>query len=119
MGLDMGPAWTKGVPQYGGTLDRNALQTRAKEGPAEVALETRQRWAFTYGDKIEDLYRELEKDPAQAQEIVLGVPRVELEHVATEEDASTGEDFLWRRTKLRLFLDESGRETIEEWFAKN
>ena len=48
-----------------------------------------------------------------------GVPRVELEHAASVEDARTGEDFLLRRTKLCLFLDEAARETVEAWFARN
>ncbi|WP_108682876.1 glycerol-3-phosphate dehydrogenase [Methyloceanibacter sp. wino2] len=119
MGLDMGPPWTKGVPQYGGTLDRDALRTRAEEGPAAIAPQTRQRWAFTYGDKIDDLYAALEKDPAVAEEIAPGVPRVELEHVATVEDASTAEDFLWRRTKLELSLDQPSHDKVEEWFLYN
>jgi len=119
MGLDMGPAWTKGVAQYGGTLDRATLRTRAEAGPKSASPQTRKRWAFTYGDKIDDLYGQIEKDPALAEEIVPGVPRVELEHAAAVEDASTGEDFLWRRTKLRLTLDERACGTVEDWFAKN
>ncbi|ODR96515.1 hypothetical protein AUC70_14640 [Methyloceanibacter stevinii] len=119
MGLDMGPPWTKGVPQYGGTLDRDTLRARAGEGPTAVSPETRQRWAFTYGDKIDDLYQALEKDPALAEEIAPGVPRVELEHVATVEDASTAEDFLWRRTKLELSLDQASHDKVEEWFLHN
>ena len=119
MGLEMGPAWTKNTPQYGGTLDRKTLLARAAEGPAVVSQHTRQRWAFTYGDKIETLYGQLQTDPGLAEEIAPGVPRVELEHVASVEDAGTSEDFLMRRTKLQLFLDEAGREMIEDWFAKN
>ena len=119
VGLEMGRAWTKGVPQYGGTLDRDTLGARAEQGPSAVAPQTRLRWAFTYGDKIEDLYSAIEKDPALADEIAPGVPLVELEHVAAVEDASTAEDFLWRRTKLELLLDAAGRQTIEDWFAKN
>jgi len=119
MGLDMGPAWTKGVPQYGGTLDRDALRARADNGPGAVSRQIRQRWAFTYGDKIDDLYANLQKDPALAREIAPGVPQGELEYAAAVEDARAGEDFLWRRTKLGLFLDRPSRDKIEEWFATN
>jgi glycerol-3-phosphate dehydrogenase len=119
LGLEMGPAWTKNVLQYGGTLDRKTLHARAAEGPAVVSQQARRRWAFTYGDKIEALYDRLQADPGLAEEIAPGVPRVELEHVASIEDASTAEDFLMRRTKLQLFLDNAGREMIEDWFAKN
>jgi len=30
----------------------------------------------------------------------------------------TAEDFLLRRTKLHLLLDDKGREQIRSWFAK-
>ncbi|MEM7191399.1 MAG: glycerol-3-phosphate dehydrogenase C-terminal domain-containing protein, partial [Pseudomonadota bacterium] len=119
LGLDMGPNWTKGVPIYGGTLDRTALLARANDGPASIAIETRHRWAFTYGDRIDELYAQLAKDARLGDEIVPGVPRVELEHAATNEDAKTGDDFLLRRTKLWLFLKPRERATIEDWFAAN
>lgn len=119
MGLEMGPPWTKGVPQYGGTLDRDVLRARAEDGPQAIAPQTRMRWAFTYGDKIDNLYERVGQDPALAEEIVPGVPRVELEHAAMVEDAQTGEDFLRRRTKLHLFLDEADRDKVEEWFVRN
>lgn len=118
LGLEMGGSWTKNVPLYGGTLSRSALTARAKDGPDTVSPETRHRWAFTYGDKIEDLYARLEADPASAEEIAEGVPRAELEHSVEIEDTMTAEDFLLRRTKLQLLLDETGRDAVGQWFAK-
>jgi glycerol-3-phosphate dehydrogenase len=41
----------------------------------------------------------------------------ELEHSVEAEDAMTAEDFLLRRTKLHLLLDEVGREAVTRWFA--
>lgn len=118
LGLAMGGTWTKNVPLYGGTLSRSALLTRAKDGPSAVSYDTRQRWAFTYGDKIEALYARLETDPAAAEEIAKGVTRAELEYAVEVEDAMTAEDFLLRRTKLHLLLDEAGRDAVGAWFAK-
>ena len=117
-GLEMSAPWTKDVPLYGGTLPRSTLLARAEQEPAAVPLETRRRWALAYGDKIEDLLARLEKDSAAAEEIAPGVARAELEYAVDTEDAMTAEDFLLRRTKLHLLLDETGREAVGEWFAK-
>ena len=117
LGLEMGGPWTKDVPLYGGTLSRSALSARAHDGPATVSPETRHRWVFTYGDKIEDLYARLEADPASAEEIAEGVTRAELEYAVEIEDAMTAEDFLLRRTKLHLLLDEADRNAVGQWFA--
>ena len=119
LGLAMGPAWTKGVPLYGGAKSREALLVEADEGPKSILARTRARWALTYGDRVEDLFARIHEDPASAEEIAPGVPRAELEHAVTAEDARTPEDFLLRRTKLHLLLNEDGRARIGEWFAKN
>ena len=44
--------------------------------------------------------------------------RAELAYAAETEDALTAEDFLLRRTKLHLLLDERGRNAVAQWFAR-
>ena len=117
LGLEVSSPWTKNVPVYGGALDRQALLARAEPGPATVPPETRRRWALTYGDQIEALYARVGADPAAAKDIAAGVPAAELEHAAEIEDAVTAEDFLLRRTKLQLLLDEAGQDAVRKWFA--
>lgn len=116
-GLEMSGPWTKDVPLYGGSLDRETLLARAGQGPDTVPLETRRRWALAYGDKIDDLFARLAADPGAAAEIAPGLPRAELDYAVDTEDAMTAEDFLLRRTKLYLLLDETGREAVGKWFA--
>ena len=118
LGLTMGTAWTKGVQLYGGSLGRDALLARAEAGPGSVPTKTRRRWALIYGDKIDDFYARLHSDPGSAEDIAPGVPRADLDHAREEEDALSAEDFLLRRTKLRLLLDEKGRKNVEDWFSK-
>lgn len=118
LGLEMSGPWTKNVPLHGGHLGRTALEARAVSGPARIPAPTRRRWAFTYGDRIEDLFACIEDDPASAAEVAPGVPRVELEYAVAAEDALTAEDFLLRRTKLQLLLDEPSRDAVRDWFAK-
>ncbi|HUU66597.1 MAG TPA: glycerol-3-phosphate dehydrogenase [Methyloceanibacter sp.] len=117
-GLKMSGPWTKDVPLHGGSMSRPALLARAEQGPAALPLATRQRWALTYGDKIEDLFARVASDSAAAEEIAPGLPRAELDYAVDAEDAMTAEDLLLRRTKLHLLLDEAGREAVREWFAK-
>ncbi len=117
-GLEMSGPWTKNVPLYGGGMPRPALLAHAEKGPASVPPETRLRWALTYGDRIDDVFARVDADPASAQEIAPGVLRAELEHTVEVEDAMTAEDFLLRRTKLHLLLDEDGRDAVRQWFAK-
>ncbi|MEZ5827043.1 MAG: glycerol-3-phosphate dehydrogenase C-terminal domain-containing protein [Hyphomicrobiales bacterium] len=117
LGLETSGPWTRNVPLYGGSMPRPALLAHAEKCPESVSLETRRRWALTYGDRIDDVFARIEADAAAAQEITPGVPRAELEYVVEAEDAMTAEDFLLRRTKLHLLLDEAGRDTIRQWFA--
>jgi glycerol-3-phosphate dehydrogenase len=117
LGAKTGGPWTKNVPLYGGSLSRAELIARAERGPADVAAVTRTRWAFTYGDKVEALFERIAGDPRRAEEIAPGVTRAELEYATEVEDAMTAEDFLLRRTKLYLLLDQAGRDSVAGWFA--
>jgi glycerol-3-phosphate dehydrogenase len=117
LGARMSGPWTKNVPLHGGSLSRRELVARAEAGPPSISLTTRRRWAFTYGDQIEALYKRVAVEPALSEEIAPGVTRAELEYSVEAEEAVTAEDFLLRRTKLHLLLDEAGREAVARWFA--
>jgi glycerol-3-phosphate dehydrogenase len=103
---------------FGGGETRAALLSLVAQGPASLSRETCHRWAFTYGDQIERLYEAVLLDPALAREIAPGVTLAELTHAVEAEDAATAEDFLMRRTKLRLTLDPSGIEAVKGWFSR-
>jgi glycerol-3-phosphate dehydrogenase len=119
LGAGIGGPWTKDVPLHGGSLSRNALLTLAEQSPPTIAHETRKRWAMTYGDQIEALLVRLAADSVSAVEITPGVTRAELEHAVEVEDAMTAEDFLLRRTKLHLLLDQPDRDAVGRWFVDN
>jgi glycerol-3-phosphate dehydrogenase len=118
-GLETSGAWTKTVPLYGGGMPRPTLLAHAEKGPVSVPPDTRRRWALTYGDRIDDVFARLDANAAAADAVAPGVLRAELEHAVEAEDAMTAEDFLLRRTKVHLLLDQKGRDAIAEWFAKN
>ena len=119
MGAQIGGPGPEDVPLYGGGESRAVLHSLVGQGPASLSRETCHRWAFTYGDQIERLYEEVMRDPSLAQEVAPGVPLAELAYAVEVEDASTGEDFLLRRTKLHLLLDQTGRDAVADWFAAN
>ncbi|HEY2187542.1 MAG TPA: glycerol-3-phosphate dehydrogenase [Caldimonas sp.] len=50
-------------------------------------------------------------------EIASGVFAGELAHLRAHEWARTGDDVLWRRTKLGLHLDAAGRAAVDAWMA--
>jgi len=106
-------------PLAGGLLSREQLSQLAETGPTVVAAEVRRRWTRTYGSQTSDLYAALAKHPQTAREVAPGVPEVELIHAVEREDACSPEDFLSRRTKLRLELGESASAAISDWFGRD
>jgi glycerol-3-phosphate dehydrogenase len=118
MGANIGGGWTMDVPLYGGTMPRASLLALAGEGPEAVPHDTRRRWALSYGDQIQHLYEAVMRDPGLTFEIAPGVTLAELTYAREVEDAMTGEDFLLRRSKLHLLLDQDGRDTVTAWFEK-
>jgi glycerol-3-phosphate dehydrogenase len=116
LGASAGGAWTKDVPLHGGRLSLPELLDLAALGPNEISEATRRRWTLTYGDYLQALFGRIAAEPASAQEIAPGVPRAELEYAVEVEDAMTAEDFLLRRTKLHLTLDERERNAVARWF---
>ncbi len=117
LGAKLGPAWTSEAPIYGGGLDRKALEELAENGPGILAAAIRHRLVFTYGDIAAKMFEDAVSIPASAAEIAPGIPEIELRHARDFEDAVTAEDFLYRRTKLFLTLDDNGITAIEKWFS--
>jgi len=107
------PAVVSNVSWIGGRASRLLVA----QGPATLSRETCHRWAFTYGDQIERLYAKLLLEPNLSQEIAPGVTRAELVHAVETEDAMTAEDFLLRRTRQHLLLDQRGRDAVATWFS--
>ena len=116
-GVAMGPGWTAGAPLHGGGMDRAALAALAEEG-AGIDPATRRRWVFTYGSATRDLYARIAQDPALARDVAPGIPEAELLYARETEDAATAEDFLYRRTKTFILLDEAGRQAVADWFDR-
>ncbi|HEV7370404.1 glycerol-3-phosphate dehydrogenase [Arenibaculum sp.] len=116
--------WTAGSPLPGGDIPEAdfdgylaGLSARRPWLPPALA----RRYARAYGTRTEmlldgaaglaDLGRDL------AASCGGQVYEAELRYAAAQEFVRTGEDFLWRRTKLGLHLDAEARAEVSAWLA--
>lgn len=115
LGADVGESWTATSPINGGDLDRNELASLRTRCPTEVDAATWHRWVDTYGSSAQELHRRATSTAGGLEEVVPGVPAAELDYGIEVEDVRTPEDFLARRTKLLLALDEEEQDNIAAW----
>ena len=126
--VELRRAWTAAAPLPGGDL-REFLGDGAPPTAAVQALFERfvealrerhpqldgtlvRRLARCYGTRAVPLLA-----AGLGTEIAPGVFAGELAHLRAHEWARTGEDVLWRRTKLGLHLDAAGRAAVDAWMA--
>ena len=112
-----GEAWTADAPLPGGEMPvqghASVVAACAWSGLSEPVLA---RMVRAYGIRIADILGS-ETSPADlGSQIAPGVYEAELRYLRDVEFARSGEDVLWRRSKLGLHLDEAGRAAINRWF---
>jgi glycerol-3-phosphate dehydrogenase len=73
----------------------------------------RRRMARSYGSRIADVLAQ--SAPGMGEEVAPGLHEAELDYLRREEWATTGDDVLWRRTKLGLHYDTHQREGVTGW----
>jgi glycerol-3-phosphate dehydrogenase len=86
------------------------LQRRHPVVPAPLV----RRLARAYGTRATGLI-----EAGLGSAVAPGVHEGELRHLATREWARTGDDVLWRRSKLGLHLDAEGRAAVGAWMARH
>jgi glycerol-3-phosphate dehydrogenase len=126
--VELGPAWTAAAPLPGGDL-RAQLGEGAPPPNAVEAMFA--RFVESLGERHPQLDRALVHRLARCYgtravamlaqglgtEIAPGVFAGELAHLRAHEWAKSGDDVLWRRTKLGLHLDAAGRAAVSAWMA--
>ncbi|MBQ0936423.1 glycerol-3-phosphate dehydrogenase [Ideonella paludis] len=121
--------WTEGALLPGGDLSAwigppqrpdtdfarfvQALQQRHPWLPPALAL----RWARAYGGQVSQLLGAATSLQGLGAEVAPGVFEAELRHLQAREFALTGEDVLWRRSKLGLHLNAEARQAVIEWMS--
>jgi glycerol-3-phosphate dehydrogenase len=123
-----GAAWTETAKLPGGEL-RSALGTAAPPASdvttiferfasalalryPDAAVARVRRLAHAYGTRAEGI---LARDPGR--EVAPDVFESELAYLRDKEWAVSGDDVLWRRSKLGLHLDAAGRAAIAAWMS--
>jgi len=126
----LGEAWTAGAPLPGGDmrefLGANAppaaevdaifasfVDVLGRRHPA-VAPKLIRRLARCYGTRAARVL-----GAGLGAEVAPGVFAGELEHLRRDEWARTGDDVLWRRTKLGLHLDARARAAVAAWMSSS
>ena len=106
-------AWTAEAPLPGGDcgpLPAFVAELKREHPDRDPALIA--RWARAYGSGARGL---LATPPGLA--LAPGVFEAELRHAREQEWAQTGEDFLWRRSKLGLSLNAAQQAAVHAFFA--
>ncbi len=122
-----GKAWTETVALPGGDLSgwiapsgrpssdiiafREALAARVPQLDAATCA----RWARSYGALVQHILDAGDLGAA----IAPGLYEAELRYLRKREWAVSVDDVLWRRSKLGLHLDASGREAVAAWWQRN
>jgi len=116
-----GVTWTADVALPGGDIanaDFAGFLAGLKRSrpwlPEALAL----RLARAYGTRVERLLGDAKGLDDLGIDFGGGVYEAELDYAAREEFALTGDDFLWRRSKLGLHLDAAIRDAIGGWFDR-
>jgi glycerol-3-phosphate dehydrogenase len=112
--------WTRGAILPGGDIPRGDLdaftaETLRKHAYAPPTLI--RRLCRSYGTRIERILGSARQLSDLGAEVAPGVFEAELNLMRTEEWARTGDDALWRRSKLGLHLDAQARERVKAWFG--
>jgi glycerol-3-phosphate dehydrogenase len=112
MRIDSTP-WTRTAVLPGGDIPGGNLEAFAAEQVRryyDVPEALVRRLCRSYGTRMETILK------SRGEEVAPGVYEAELSLMRDEEWARTGEDALWRRSKLGLHLNEDGKERVRRWF---
>ena len=115
-----GKAWTRDAPLPGGDFgydidDGDEFAPNYAWAYEAWGMVTIYRFARAYGTRLTRIIGTFDRKANPGPEIAPGVFEAELRYLRDVEFARTGEDVLWRRSKLGLHLDQAGRDAIIRW----
>ncbi len=110
----VGPAWTAQARLPGGDLEGGfeAFLARLQREKPFLSRDLAQRLAGAYGSRVLRLLGETRCMEDLGRDFGFGLTQRELDYLVREEWARSGEDVLWRRSKLGLRLSPAQREKI-------
>ncbi|WP_254789508.1 glycerol-3-phosphate dehydrogenase [Variovorax sp. OV329] len=121
------PAWTEGAFLAGGDLSPWIGAASRPDADFERfvdALHARYPWlggalgrrlARAYGTRVEKIIGDARSMADLGEQVAPGLYESELRYLQREEWATSGQDVLWRRSKLGLHLTPQARAQVDEW----
>ncbi|MFL6604198.1 MAG: glycerol-3-phosphate dehydrogenase [Steroidobacteraceae bacterium] len=114
--------WTRGSTLPGGDMDRADFEAFASAQTARFAFappKLIRRLCRAYGTRVERIMGNAQGLSDMGEEVAPQIYEAELQYMRDREWARTGEDALWRRSKLGLRFDSAQRERVADWFARS
>jgi glycerol-3-phosphate dehydrogenase len=124
------PAWSAGAFLPGGDLsawigvaqrpdsDFERLLAEVARRFPWLAPAVARRLARAYGSRLDLVLGRAASAADLGAEVVPGLYEAELDYLIRHEWARSGDDVLWRRSKLGLHLDARQREAVGEWMTR-
>jgi len=115
-------AWTENAPMPGGEMTSTgiaAFRRLSREKYPWLTEAHRQRLIRAYGSRIERILKGAKSLVDMGRHFGADLYEVELKHMRDNEWATTGEDALWRRSKLGLHLTDAECTDVTEWFESH
>jgi len=121
------PAWTERAFLAGGDLSAWIGAPRRPDDDFErfvAALQSRHGWlepklarrlARSYGARVDQVLGDARTMADMGEAVAPGLHARELRYLQAQEWAVSGDDVLWRRSKLGLFLTPPERERVDAW----
>jgi len=113
--------WTAHEKLPGGDIPDNNMARFVKEQYVQFPFLSRtliHRYAYTYGTCTRTLLKDVQSLDDMGCDLGGGVYGRELDYLHVHELAMTGDDVLWRRTKLGLHLDAEVQKSVREYMER-
>jgi glycerol-3-phosphate dehydrogenase len=110
--------WTGKAPLPGGDMDVSAVASLSAELARDypfIAPEQANRLAHAYGTRAGKVLGDAKSMRDLGQSFGAGLTEAEVRYLMSQEWACTGEDIVWRRSKLGLRLSPAEIAAIDEW----
>ena len=109
-------AWTGNAVLPGGDLPYGSLKDFIKQLSGmrpDLSEQLVDRLARTYGTRVFEFLSDTAGGDELGEEVVPGLFEAEIDYACTSEWVRTGDDMLWRRTKLGLHLSVEQRRRVD------
>ena len=119
--MQLGQPWTAEIPLPGGDFPVGNV-TRMRDQLVVDYPFLDQKWAArlirAYGTEAREILGNARTSDDLGQHFGATLTAAELKWMMAREYAETGEDALWRRTKLGLRLNHSERKAVDDWMKE-